>query len=159
MNLDNTQLYKIAILLLFILIAMQLIDYYYSYEHMDASLLNHQYVDWPKPYSRNNIPAPQYQTPRFYFENDDVPRKGPVVLMDPLPLPEGIPCGPQFDWATPLAAGANDKTDDNLWNITNPKMILRNDCISCNKHNAGNGYDDGPTGLPSMDGEGLLEFN
>lgn len=156
MNLDNTQLYKIAILLLFILIAMQLIDYYYSYEHMDASLLNHQYVDWPKPYSRNNIPAPQYQTPRFYFANDS-PLKEKSSFPDPLPTPEGIPCGPQFDWATKMSGGPDE--NDELWNITNPKMILRNDCISCNKHNAGNGYDDGPTGLPSMDGDGLLEFN
>lgn len=159
MNLDNTQLYKLAIILLFVLIAMQLIDYYYSYEHMDASLLNHQYVDWPKPYSRNDIPPPQEQVPRFYFENDDVPRNGPVTLTNPIAQPKGIPCGPQYDWMVPMATGANGKYDDMLWAKTNPKMILRDDCISCNKHNAGDGYDDGPSGLPSMDGDGLLESN
>ena len=161
MDYNEDKLYNLALIALFILVVIQLVNMF-SFprkEHMDAALLNHQYVDWPKPHNRNHIPPPQYQKPKFYEENNIYPKSEQPLSIDPLAVNKGIPCGPHYNWLVPQSAGADGHYDDLLWAKTSPKMILRNDCLTC-KQNGGNKiFNDTESGLPSMGGNGLLENN
>jgi hypothetical protein len=148
---------------LFILVALALIQLYKMYsarkEHMDASLLNHQYVDWPGIHDRDHIPAPQHQEPVFYTEDDDAVRSPDQQLTSPIITDAGLACGPHFDWLVPQSLGAGNRYDDMLWAKTSPKNILKNGCTNCQKYSEGKVFNDSVSGLPSMNGDGLLEDN
>jgi hypothetical protein len=156
---SNNNLYNLALIFLLVLIAIQIYNMYIAYqtEHMNPSLLNHQYVDWIKPYNRDHIPPPQKQEPKFYFVDDEAEYSADQQLTSPI-LPSGsIPCAPQFDWLVPQSLGAGNRYDDMLWSQTNPKMILKGDCIDCKKYKDNKVFNDSESGLPSMGGNGLLE--
>lgn len=158
MEYDENKLYNLALLALFILVVIQLVNMFSARnEHMDPALLNHQYVDWPEPHNRNNIPAPQYQEPKFYIEGDIYPKGEQIKLTNPVPVDEDLACGPHFDWLVPHSTGVNGHYDDMLWAKTSPKMIVREDCLNCKKYGKGKVFDDSESGLPSMNGAGLLE--
>ncbi len=158
MNFQEDNLYKLALIVLFVLVLIQLINMfsYSNKEHMNASLLNNQYVSWPGIHDRNHIPPPQPQEPVFYKE-PIYPKGEPITLIDPLPIDTDLKCGPQFDWLVPQSLGANDRYDDILWAKTDPKMILRADCLTCKDNKSSDS--ESVSGLPSMNGSGLLEAN
>jgi hypothetical protein len=160
---NEDKLYNLALIALFILVIIQLVNMFsFTFskkEHMDPALLNHQYVDWPEPRDRNHIPPPQYQEPKFYEENNIYPTSEQPLLLDPLNVKGGIPCGPHFNWMVPHTAGADGRYDDMLWSKTSPKMILRDNCINCKSNGKNKIFNDSESGLPSMGGDGLLENN
>lgn len=160
MDYDENKLYNLALIALFILVIIQLVNMFNSSkkEHMDASLLlNHQYVEWPGQHDRDHIPPPQAQEPKFYEDgNVNVNSEDPTIV-DPAYVNNGLPCGPQYNWLVPQAVGANGKYDDSLWNKTSPKMVLRNDCLNCKNYSGDKVFNDSESGLPSMGGHGLLD--
>jgi hypothetical protein len=157
MDTENN-LYNLALIVLLVLVSFQAYNMFFSRkEHMNPSLLNHQYVDWIKPYDRDHIPPPQPQTPKFYMIDDDTERSPNQPLTSPI-LPSGqIPCAPQFDWLVPQSLGAGNRYDDMLWSETSPKMMLRNGCTNCPKYKDNKVFNDSESGLPSMNGAGILE--
>ena len=157
---NDENLYTLSLIILFVLVVIQLYNMYFSSnkEHMNAALLNNQYVDWPGIHDRDHIPAPQYQEPVFYKE-PIYPKGEEIKLTNPIPVDTDLPCGPQFDWLVPHSLGANGRYDDMLWAKTSPKMILRPDCVNCKDHDSKSSDSDTVSGLPSMNGDGLLETN
>jgi hypothetical protein len=161
---NDEKLYQLALIILFVLVLIQLYNMYFcsnnDKEHMNAALLNNQYVDWPGIHDRNHIPPPQYQEPVFYKE-PIYPKGEEIQLTNPIPIDTDLKCGPQFDWLVPHSLGANGRYDDMLWAKTSPKMILRQDCLSCKDHSSDSKSSDSDSvsGLPSMNGAGLLESN
>lgn len=138
-NSDN--LYKLALIILFLLVLATVVNmFFYGVEHMDAALLNNQYVDWPGIHDRDHIPAPQPQEPVFYKE-PVYPKGKPIELTTPIPVETDLPCGPHFDWLVPQSLGANGRYDDMLWSKTDPKMILRNDCVECKEYGGNDKFD------------------
>ena len=157
MHINEDTLYNIALGVLFILILVQLYNMYYKKEHMEGSMVIHQYVDWPGIHDRNHIPPPQYQEPKFYLDDDDVPRSPNQELTNPIPVEGDISCGPHFNWLVPQSLGAGNRYDDMLWAKTSPKNVLKDDCMACKKFSGDKVFDDNVSGLPSMGGSGLLE--
>jgi hypothetical protein len=156
---NNNKLYNLAVIVLIVLIVIQLIHMfgYMNYEHFGDVFYAHQYVDWPKPHDRDHIMPPQYQKPKFYIEDELNPKAKDVELIDPLHVDPDLPCGVHYDWDTPQGVGMNDRYSDILWMDTNPKNILRNDCMNC-KDYKGKTFNQNESGLPDMD-NGLLINN
>jgi hypothetical protein len=153
------KLYNLALLALFVLVIIQLVNMFYfkRMEHMDPALLTHQIVDWPGKHDRNHIPPPQYQEPVFYEENNTYPKGEQPELTTPIPITGQIKCGPHFNWMVPQSLGADGRYDDMLWSKTSPKMVLRNDCLTCKQNGKTQVFNDTESGLPSMGGDGLLD--
>jgi hypothetical protein len=147
----SNKLYSLALLVIFILSLMQIINFFNqkqtiieeNKEHMNPALLTHQYDSYaPVPSDVKNI--------NFYYKNNRfaVENRGEPELIDPLITDPRLGCGPKFDWSTKVNPGANNVYGDLLWHKTSPKMILEKNCLNCNDFKSNKLFDE-PVGMTS----------
>ena len=155
---NSDKLYRLALLVLFILITVQLINILTknTTEHMNPALLNHQFESWPNPRGRDNIPPPSdgYKT-QFYLKNNiyAADKISHPTLTNPIPIDEDLSCGPQYDWNKTVehSPGANNTYGDMVWAVTSPKMQLQTNCMSCGDFGPSKKFND-PSGVESSVG-------
>lgn len=129
---DSNKIYKVILIVLFIIAVSQLIRVWNTtYEHLDPALSWHQWA--------NLAPLPSdEQRVDFYIKNDDrynVENKYDPVLVDPLISDPRLPCAGKHNWKTYQEPGANNTYADLLWHQTSPRMVLQDNCLHCNKFN------------------------
>lgn len=148
------KIYRLALFVLFVLILVQFINVFIRTEHMNPMLLNHQYQDWPESgRSRDSIAPPDYDYPTTFYRADKVPEQ---PLTNPIQTDIGLGCGPKYDWMATIAhsKGADGKYGDMLWAKTSPKMVLRDNCLSCDKAGSESTFRE-PVGVDEYDNKGL----
>jgi hypothetical protein len=147
----SDKLYRLALLVIFILALIQIINFFNQkpviietkYEHLNPNLLTHQYENLAaKPGDKTEIDF-YYRDNRYSTENKLTPE-----LIDPLKTSPGIKCGPKFDWDVKSYPGANNVYGDMVWNTHEPRMVLQNNCLSCNQFQPQKSFNE-PTGTAS----------
>lgn len=130
------KLYRLALLVMFTLAVIQIINFFRykpmmdsDLEHMNPSLLTHQVEDWAPEWTDKPTINYYYRDNRYSTDMKLKPK-----LMDPLHLNPGLSCAPQFDWDVKATPGANNVYGDLIWQKTNPKMVLESNCLHCS-HN------------------------
>lgn len=119
------QLYKIALLLIIVFLFIHIWNLN-KYEHMNPSLLTHQYDSLVPEIGKHNI--------NFYIKHNnryDSTNKYPIKSLDPLNVSTGLNCGPQFNWNVKYEPGANNTYSDLLWHQISPQMILEDNSLNC----------------------------
>lgn len=147
----SDKLYRLALLVMFILALIQIINFFNQkpviietkYEHLNPSLLTHQYESLASEPSDNKEINFYYKDNRYSQENKLNPQ-----LLDPLSNDPGLKCGPKFDWDVKANPGANNVYGDMMWHKESPKMILEDNCISCNQFQPQKSLNE-PTGISS----------
>lgn len=145
------KLYRLALLVMFILALIQIINFFNQkpviietkLEHLNPSLLTHQYDDLAPIPSDNKQINFYYKDNRYAAENKLDPE-----LLDPLSRNPGVRCGPKFDWDVKANPGANNVYGDMMWHKTSPKMILESNCLSCKQFQPSNVFNE-PSGVAS----------
>ncbi len=148
---SSNNLYKLALLVIFVLVTIQIINIFNQKpviiepktEHMNPSLLTHQYEDLQKEPSDQPKLNFYYKDNRYSNDNNFNPQ-----LVDPLHQETGLQCTPQFDWDIKLNPGANNVYGDNVWHTSEPKMVLENNCMSCGQFQPSDSFNE-PTGIES----------
>ena len=135
------KLYRLALLVMFILALIQIINFFNQkpvvietkLEHLNPSLLNHQDVDFSR------VPNDELQ-PNFYYKDNRYAAENKLdpELIDPLRRDPGVNCTPKFDWDVKANPGANNVYGDMMWHKTSPKMILESNCLSCKQYQPSN---------------------
>lgn len=148
---SSNNLYKLALIVIFVLAIVQIINIFNNKtvviepktEHMNPSLLTHQYEDLQKEPSNHQKLNYYYKDNRYSNSNNFNPE-----LIDPLHQDTGLKCAPQFDWDVKLNPGANNVYGDNVWHTSEPKMVLENNCMSCGQFKKNDSFNE-PTGIES----------
>lgn len=147
----SDKLYRLALLVIFTLAIIQISNFFNQkpilietkYEHLNPSLLTHQYENLAPIPSDNKKMDFYYKDNRYSADHQLAPE-----LVDPLGTDTGIKCAPQFDWDVKSNPGANNVYGDVMWHKQSPKMILEDNCINCKQFQPQKSFNE-PSGVAS----------
>lgn len=145
MELTSDNLYRLALLIMFVFAIAQI---YYYFNH-ETIMIETEHMD-PSIYNMISTASMYENPPQFYLKDNRyaVENKHNPTLVDPLTSDPQLSCAPKFDWQTKHNPGANGTYGDMMWHKQSPRMILEKNCLNCNQYNPTNDFNE-PMGMSS----------